>query len=87
MEDEILVSTAAFYMQAELPCDTYVVSNFRMRIERKMKCKEVQIVLDECTNARAPDTDDSSVFAAPKISVMDQQRVRAGMDARSNELG
>src|SRR6476661_8540285 len=57
-----------------------------MRIERQVKRKQIEVVLDERSDALAASGNDPHVFASPKITVMDYECVRAGVDGSSDEV-
>ena len=77
VETEILLAERARKRQLEFARELHIVADVGMRIERQMERKKAEIVFEQRREAVAPRARYARIFAAPEISMMDQQRIGA----------
>ena len=85
--EQILFAGSAFLPKAEHLAEAGVIAEFGMRIYRQVIRDEVHVVCQQTADPNAPGADYARILAAPEISVMNQQCIRARLDRSLHEGG
>ena len=82
---QVLIAKAGLPLHTQAGTELGVVAEFRMRIQRQVVGKQIDVIGHQQTNALLEPARDAPIHAAPEQAVMHKNSIGPGVDRRFNQ--